>query len=99
MARSATAAATLALQGTEGSGEKTWTISTSSLQDWLDGVASNYGWVLKSDTEADDGHHFRPSEYITAAERPELVIEYTEGGGGGLAIPVAMATYRRRRAV
>jgi len=51
------------------------------------------GWLVKADTEADDGHGFSASDNGTAANRPKLVVVYTVGG----AAP-AMNHYRRRRA-
>jgi len=42
------------------------------------------GWLLKATDEVTTNANrtFRSSDYSTAANRPRLVIEYTEGGGG-----------------
>lgn len=38
------------------------------------------GWLIKADTETDDGYNFDSSDGATAGQRPKLVIEYTEAG-------------------
>ena len=45
-------------------------------------VAANYGLVL-FDTGNPDSYSFDSSDGSTAGERPKLVVEYTEAGGGG----------------
>lgn len=42
-----------------------------------------YGWLLKADTESDDGYRFSGAGDAVTAQRPKLVVEYTEAGGGG----------------
>jgi hypothetical protein len=46
----------------------------------LSGANANYGWLLKTTTEADDEYGFASSTGATAARRPKLVIEYVFGG-------------------
>ncbi len=36
------------------------------------------GWLVKSDTEANDSHNLASSDHATAAYRPKLVIDYAE---------------------
>lgn len=50
---------------------------TQLLRDWLDGVYSNYGLLLKLDQDqaADTTAGFRTSDYATASERPILWVE------------------------
>lgn len=81
--REATSIGDRSLAGTEGSGDKSWTLTAAAVQDWWDGGLTNNGMLLKSQTEADDGHHFRPSGAVDAGDRPEFIVEYTEAGGGG----------------
>lgn len=42
-----------------------------------------YGWLLKADTETDDAYVFASSDNTTAANRPKLVVNYTEAAAGG----------------
>jgi hypothetical protein len=58
-------------------------LSTSLVQGWVDGTASNNGVLLKDTTEAAYEMRYRAENYTTASERPQLVIEHTTGGGGG----------------
>ena len=74
--------ATTALGGTTGSGYKSWSLDPDAISEIVEGTWTNYGFLLKSQTESDDGHHFRPSEYVESAQRPKLTIDYTEGASG-----------------
>jgi len=40
------------------------------------------GWLLKADTEVDDGYYFASSDHATASLRPKLVVVYSLPGGG-----------------
>jgi hypothetical protein len=75
-----TAHASLSLSSTEANGEKQWTnFGLDALKDMWDGDWTNNGWLIKAQTETDDEHRFRSSDYATAGERPKMVIEYTTG--------------------
>lgn len=41
------------------------------------GLDLGNGWMVKADTETDDGYKFDSSDSVTEARRPKLVIEYT----------------------
>lgn len=63
-------------------GEKQWTSWTTTLLDeMINGAFTNNGFLIKADTEVDDGYAFRSSDHATAGERPKLVINYTRGSG------------------
>jgi Disaggregatase related repeat. len=65
------------------SGEVYWTFSATGiaeLQKIISGTYTNYGWLIKADTETDDAYSFWSSDYATSTDRPKLVIEYTTGG-------------------
>jgi len=67
----------LVLSGTEANGQKDWSLDVDAIEEMIDGTWANNGFMLKADVEADDRHTFRSSDDATAAERPQLVIEYT----------------------
>ena len=77
-----TAIGTCSLSGTEGAGYKSWTLDTDAISEIVESTWTNYGFMVKSQTENDDGHHFRPSEYVESAQHPKLTIDYTEGASG-----------------
>jgi cell division septation protein DedD len=65
---------------TEANGEKQFVFEASglaALQSFVNGSATNNGFLLKADNELNDLYHFRSSDWTTAAERPKLVIDYT----------------------
>lgn len=41
------------------------------------------GWLIKADTELNDGYRFNSSDQATQANAPKLVIDYTEAAAGG----------------
>ena len=45
----------------------------------INGTNTNYGWLFKMDTEADDAYDLASSGHATAAYRPKLVVVYNEG--------------------
>lgn len=55
-------------------------LTTAEMNKFFDGTYTNYGWLLKVDTEADDCYLYDSSGSLTAGERPKLVIEYLAGG-------------------
>lgn len=59
-----------------------WTLTPTTKT----GLDLGNGWLIKSETEADDAYWFASSDYATAAYRPKLVVEYTLHGGGRRAL-------------
>lgn len=51
-------------------------VPVATIQDWVDGVVTNQGWVVYGTTNA-DGLQFRSRQHATAADRPKLVMRYT----------------------
>jgi hypothetical protein len=64
------------------------TLTASEVEEWLDGTDSNYGMLLKNDTENNDAYQYESSEDATYP--PELVLNYTPAG---TALTVADATH------
>jgi len=64
--------ATKALTATETLADKTITF-TPTTKDALD---LGYGWMLRVDTELNDGYRYAMANNATAADRPELIIKY-----------------------
>lgn len=60
----------------EGVGYKDWVI-TQLVQDWVDGTYANNGVYLYVSDSADIQDAARSSDHATVAERPKLVITYT----------------------
>ncbi len=67
---------------------------TDTVQSWVDGTASNYGWMLK-DITGTDGWRFLSSDAASAADRPYLEITVPEPGIG-LAAMLGMRVLARR---
>jgi hypothetical protein len=86
--RVATASATVSLDGTASSAFIDWAGAgmVADVQAWLDGTASNYGWLFecpaKERLSLRARNVFYSSDHTTAGERPKLVIEYTEAAVG-----------------
>lgn len=70
----------ISMPGTEVAGYVDITITASAIQDWLTGAVTNYGFVVRMDTETDDLHRFNGSE--AGAFSPELVVTYDLPSGG-----------------
>lgn len=51
----------------------------TELKKFIDGTYTNYGWMIKADTETDDAYRLHSSSSATAGYRPRLVIEYIVG--------------------
>ena len=69
-------------------GWKEWTGLGQTVQDWLDGVNDNYGFLLKGAPEENSGHQkiFYASEELTQTTlRPKLVVDYTPPTAGDYA--------------
>jgi len=65
-------------------GEKTWDIDATSLEEMCNGIWTNHGWLMKNATEVNDQQRFRSSNYGTAGERPKLVFTYYPQDSGGI---------------
>ena len=79
-----TGIASLSLSSTEAAGEKQWTNwTTASLDAMINGSFTNNGFMVKADTELNDAHNFRSSDYATAGNRPKLAFTYTPVTSGG----------------
>jgi len=75
------AVATREFTAAEANGVKSWTIDTDSVKEWIDGDTSNYGWLIKTSVESDDGYRFATDNDAVEANRPKLTIVYiTEEG-------------------
>lgn len=64
--------------------EKQFVLDATGLAEftkWVDGTNPNYGWLIKPDTELNDGYNMDSSSSATAEQRPKLVVTYTAGGG------------------
>lgn len=62
---------------------------TGSVQNWVDGVFSNYGWVILPNGA--DGWDIASAEYGMADYRPKLTVTFTPGSTTGNRAPVADA--------
>jgi hypothetical protein len=58
------------------------TLSATAIQEMIDGTFTNYGFLLKVDTESNDKINYHSSEAATATYRPTLIV----GIGGGTVI-------------
>ena len=54
----------------------TVTVPAATIQEWIDGTLTNYGWLMIA-THADDGQQLASREYATQADRPKLTVDYT----------------------
>jgi hypothetical protein len=80
-----TSLASYAYSSSESNGQKQYSFNSSgysNIQDIASGSISNYGWLIRMDTEVDDRYVHRAANYATASERPKLEITYTEVVGG-----------------
>lgn len=53
----------------------TVTLPASTIQNWIDGVVVNNGWLMIA-SHPDDGQRERTREWSTVAERPRLTVNY-----------------------
>ncbi len=60
---------------------KEFTLNSFAIQAIISGVWTNNGFLLKFDTEADDGYVFNTIGNATPEYRPYLIVTYTFGGG------------------
>lgn len=78
-----TAWATVAYTATESVGtEKQYSLSTTEFDKFLNSTYTNYGWLIKADTENNDAYRHDSSSSATSSERPKLVVTYTPGSSG-----------------
>lgn len=66
---------------------KTFTLNAALIQGMVDGTFTNNGFLWKADTENNDAYRSYSSDDATAANRPELIIDYTAAGGGQTITP------------
>jgi hypothetical protein len=71
----------------------------ADVEDWINGDASNFGWVLEHANGTNDSQY---ATFVTTngtdGQRPRLTVDYTlGGGGGGTQPPRSMHQYRMRR--
>lgn len=73
-----TAWATTNFSATESVGtEKTFALNTTEFKKLINGTYTNYGWLIKSDGEADDAYLiYTAEEAVETTKRPKLVVEY-----------------------
>jgi hypothetical protein len=73
-----TAWATTAFTANETVGtEKAWALDVTEFEKFINGTYTNYGWVIRADTENNDQYIFYSSSNATSSNRPRLVVEYT----------------------
>lgn len=68
----------------------------SELSKMIWGTVSNYGWLIKYDTESDDAYDFHSSRSATSGYRPKLAIDYVNPGTPGLMILGLFEKWKRR---
>ena len=63
--------------------EKVYTFNAAGLA-WIQAVAAgtqtNNGWIIRMQTELNDGYGHGTSDHATPSSRPKLIVEYTQGG-------------------
>ena len=84
----ATASTTTSISWTGVLKTDNWTL-TSDVNSFVNGGATNYGWLLKDNAEDNTQEYWRfaPKEYATAASRPILTVDYTAP------LPVSLITF------
>lgn len=60
--------------------EKSMTLDADLVQEWLDGVFANNGFMLSMGTESNDMYIFHSFDSATASKRPKLTIVYSPPG-------------------
>ena len=53
----------------------TVSVPASTIQDWIDGLLTNNGWLMIA-SHPDDGQRERTHEWTTIEERPKLTVQY-----------------------
>lgn len=83
LASETTPIASLSFSSAESAGEKQWTnFTTVLLDEMINGVFTNNGFIIKANTESSDSHRFRSSDYATAGNRPKFAFTYKLAAGG-----------------
>jgi hypothetical protein len=54
----------------------TLSIPAATIQDWVNGVLTNNGWLMIA-THESDGQQLRSREHATVGDRPKLTVEYS----------------------
>lgn len=57
-------------------------MTASGIEDFVNGTNPNYGWIVRMDTEVNDYHDHRTSDFGTASFRPKIEIVWVRRGGG-----------------
>lgn len=68
---------TASYTSTEAQGYKSYTLTASKIQEMIDGIFINNGWLVKMDTENNDAYAHSNKEGVNTANQPELIIDYT----------------------
>lgn len=58
-------------------------LTASKVQEMINGTITNYGWLLKVDTENEDSTNYHSSQAASSTNKPKLVINYTLPTAGG----------------
>lgn len=83
-----TYSAQIAAPDTTTPGRTSKILNTAAIEDWTNGTTTNNGMILQVATETDDDIRYSSSENATAAERPVLVVDYTEAAADSTAAPI-----------
>lgn len=88
--RASSSSATLAHNAATGYTEYSNAALVTDVQNWVNGANPNYGWQLRDSAS----YMFFASSEGTNGQRPELVVTYTEAGGGSY--PYSVPQLNRR---
>lgn len=72
--------ATKELIANEANGFKEWSLDTDAIQAIVDGLWTNNGFLVKTETESNDAYRYYSSKAATTDYHPQLVIQYSERG-------------------
>ena len=70
----------------------TVSVPVATIQDWVDGIITNNGWLMIA-THGDDGQQLRSSEYATQSDRPKLTVEYSVYTGPTIIVNGALQAF------
>ena len=57
--------------------QKQITLDPAKIQEFINGVFANNGFIIIADTQLNDGFLYKTSDHSTSSQRPRLVIQYT----------------------
>lgn len=57
--------------------DNTITLTASAIEEMINGTFTNYGYLLKMDSEIDDMQRFSSKDHATSGDRPFITIDYT----------------------